>query len=250
MILISPIGLPNIAMDCFIYVVNSLTSFFSSSLRKKVWRYAVVMILIYAATGTVKLIVHYLYNDPKFFIYWVFYLLPFCIYGVRYFQIFTTLIIVHHRLDKLVMILKELNLLHSKPKQDTTDSSNTNIKFISQALPFYKTTEYLEQQYDAENSDMKRLLIIRDLYNRLWELTTMLNNDIGISVLSNVGNDFISITANCYWIFLYFKPYSTVSDNFLKITISTIWSTPHLFNILMLALLCERTVQRVSTRQE
>nr|XP_036213615.1 putative gustatory receptor 2a isoform X2 [Bactrocera oleae] len=204
------------------------------------------MIFVYFGTEALKLWLHFLANDQNYSINLIFYLLPFYICGVRYFQIFTAIMIVRHRLDKLVTAMNELNLLNSKPKQNTGGSSNTNIKFISQASPVYEITDYLKHQYDMENADMKRLLIIRDLYNRLWELTVTLNYDFGISILTNVGNDFISITANCYWIFLNLKTYSTTLQNFLEIARSLTWSTPHLFNVLMLALLCERTVQRTT----
>ncbi|XP_011194022.2 putative gustatory receptor 2a [Zeugodacus cucurbitae] len=216
------------------------------SFRKKIFRRGIVMILIYAGTGALKLLTHFFTNDKNFSIYWVFYLLPLCICGVRYFQIFSAIMIVSHRLDKLVTAMNELNLLHSKPKADSTDSSIINVKSISQALSVYETSEYLKHKYDMENPDMKRLLIIRDLYNRLWELTATINSDFGISILTNVGNDFISITSNCYWIFLNFKSYAATLENFLQIASSFIWSMPHLFNVLMLALLCERTVQRTT----
>lgn len=154
--------------------------------------------------------------------------------------------IIRQRLDKLVETLNELNLLKAKPMQQMSEDSKTNIKFITATLPVYETTEYLKRKYNMDNPDMKRLLIIRDLYNRLWEVTVTVNNDFGVSILTNVGNDFISITSNCYWIFLNFKSYSGTLQDFLQIASSAIWSAPHLYNVLMLALLCERTIQKVS----
>ncbi|XP_039960334.1 putative gustatory receptor 2a [Bactrocera tryoni] len=213
-------------------------------LRQKILRRGVVMILIFVSVEALKLLVYVLASGRNFSIYWLFYMLPFLICGVRYFQIFTAIMIVRHRLDKLVTAINELNLLNSKPKP--ADSSNTNIKFISQASTVNEITEYLKHQYDMENTDMKRLLIIRDLYNRLWELTATLNKDFGISILINVGNDFISITTNCYWIFLQFNTFSVSLENFMQISSNLIWSITHLFNVLMLAMLCERTVQRTT----
>ncbi|XP_049310814.1 putative gustatory receptor 2a [Bactrocera dorsalis] len=193
-------------------------------LRQKILRRGVVMILIFVSVEALKLLVYFLASGRNFSIYWLFYMLPFLICGVRYFQIFTSIMIVRHRLDKLVTAIKELNLLNSKPKQYT----------------------YLKHQYDMENTDMKRLLIIRDLYNRLWELTATLNKDFGISILTNVGNDFISITTNCYWMFLQFNTFSASLEKFMQISSNLIWSITHLFNVLMLAMLCERTVQRTT----
>ncbi|XP_018794455.1 PREDICTED: putative gustatory receptor 2a [Bactrocera latifrons] len=241
--------------NTFIKQVRELDRIFECSLnvhvdnghlRQKILRRGVVMIFIFVSVEALKLLVYFLACGRNFPIYWLFYMLPFLICGVRYFQIFTAIMIVRHRLDKLVTVINELNLLNSKPKQYTADNSNTSIKFITQATTVYEITEYLKHQYDMENTDVKRLLIIRDLYNRLWELTATVNKNFGISILTNVGNDFISITTNCYWIFLQFNTFSASLENFLQISSNLIWSITHLFNVLMLAMLCERTVQRTT----
>ncbi|XP_054730995.1 putative gustatory receptor 2a [Anastrepha obliqua] len=216
------------------------------ALRTQLIRRGIIMLAIYLASELFILFAKFLVKDRHFSIYWLFYLLPFFICGLRYFQIFVAITIIRQRLDKLLLTLNELNLLNSKQKQATNSNSNTNIKFISQTLPIYETSEYLHRHYDMENPDMKRLLIIRDLYNRLWESTGTLNRDFGISILINVGNDFISITSNCYWIFLNFKGYSATLNDFLQIASSAVWSVPHVFNVLILALLCERTVQKTT----
>ncbi|XP_017474702.1 PREDICTED: putative gustatory receptor 2a [Rhagoletis zephyria] len=197
------------------------------SLRSQLRRRGLIMLAIYVSSELLILFAKFLTKDRHFSIYWLLYLLPFFVCGLRYFQIFTAIMIVRQRLDKLVLVLNELNLLKT--------------------FPSYETSDWQNRRTDMENPDMKRLLTIRDLYNRLWELTGTLNADFGVSILTNVGNDFLSITSNCYWIFLNFKGYSATLNDFLQIASSAVWSAPHLFNVLMLALLCERTVQKTTT---
>ncbi|KAH8397932.1 hypothetical protein KR222_006668 [Zaprionus bogoriensis] len=75
---------------------------------------------------------------------------------------------------------------------------------------------------------------------RLWQLVGLLNRCYGLSMLVNLGNDFLAITSNCYWIFLNFRQFAASPYDFLQILGSTLWTTPHLGNVLALALMCER----------
>ncbi|KAH8284291.1 hypothetical protein KR044_006933 [Drosophila immigrans] len=87
------------------------------------------------------------------------------------------------------------------------------------------------------------------LYQRLWLLVGLLNRCYGLSMLVNLGNDFLAITSNCYWIFLNFRQFAASPYDFLQILGSTLWTTPHLGNVLALALLCERAAYFVSSNR-
>jgi len=97
---------------------------------------------------------------------------------------------------------------------------------------------------------MQRLITARVLYQRLWLLVALLNRCYGLSMLVNLGNDFLAITSNCYWIFLNFRQFAASPYDFLQILGSTLWTTPHLGNVLALALMCERASYFVSISEE
>lgn len=181
-------------------------------------------------------------------------MMPLLICGLRYFQMFTSIRIVKRRFDKLIQVLNEINLQNPTPEiitDDTVYKSLEPFKTVTRS-PFSLLEVSLQQhkkRYEMENPDLKRLLIIRDLYNRLYLLTEIVNRYFGISMLVNLGNDFISITSNCYWIFINFKNFTSTTKDFLQIAGSAVWSVPHLLNVLILAILCEKTVQCVSRKK-
>ncbi|KAH8289114.1 hypothetical protein KR054_000549 [Drosophila jambulina] len=65
-------------------------------------------------------------------------------------------------------------------------------------------------------------------------------------IFTAVGNDFLAITSNCYWMFLNFRQSAASALDILQIVASAVWSAPHLGNVLVLSLLCDRTAQCVS----
>ncbi|EDX00660.2 LOW QUALITY PROTEIN: uncharacterized protein Dyak_GE14583, partial [Drosophila yakuba] len=101
----------------------------------------------------------------------------------------------------------------------------------------------LEAQDDLEEAAMDRLIAVRLVYQRVWALVALLNRCFGLSVLMQVGNDFLAITSNCYWMFLNFRQSAASPFDILQIVASGVWSAPHLGNVLVLSLLCDRTAQ-------
>lgn len=221
----------------------------------------------------------------NFFLFWIFYLMPMLICGLRYFQIFTYVTIVKKRLDKIVEILVEINLVKNSnepipdcllmpainllSKQSTigntspsvaaaTAVTNTAIAPVTQpnrctkeaAVKTTNRTTIMRRNYCnvIESNEIKKIFIIRDIYGRLYELTNQINGYFGVSMLINIGNDFISITSNCYWIFISFKEFTSSTTYILQIACSAVWSIPHILNILVLANICEQTVKSVSLR--
>ncbi|XP_043660382.1 putative gustatory receptor 2a isoform X1 [Drosophila teissieri] len=177
------------------------------------WGYAVSQLLILGA----KLLA----RGDRFPIYWISYLLPLLVCGLRYFQIFNATQLVRQRLDVLLVALQQLQLHRKGPAVDTV----------------------LEAQDDLEDAAMDRLIAVRLVYQRVWALVALLNRCYGLSVLMQVGNDFLAITSNCYWMFLNFRQSAASPFDILQIVASGVWSAPHLGNVLVLSLLCDRTAQ-------
>lgn len=162
---------------------------------------------------------------------------------------FTAMRILKHRYDLLVKILNQINLRkHKCPQKDVDIMNTTNPLNFPQTLALLETSLLKKRRCDMENPELKKLLIVRDVYNRLFNISEIINNYFGVSMLINVGNDFISITSNCYWIFYNFQDFHSTRNDFLLIAGSAVWSIPHLVNVLVLAILCERTVQTVGFR--
>ncbi|XP_016947915.1 putative gustatory receptor 2a [Drosophila biarmipes] len=190
-------------------------------MRRQTMRRAVWMMWGYAVSQTLMLGAKLLDQSHRFPVYWICYLLPLLVCGLRYFQIFTATQIVRQRLDVLLEALQQLQLQQKSQAGD----------------------DGLEERADVEQAAMERLLAVRLVYQRVWALVALLNRCYGLSMLMQVGNDFLAITSNCYWMFLNFRQSAASPFDILQIVASAVWSAPHLGNVLVLSLLCDRTAQ-------
>ncbi|EDW78243.1 uncharacterized protein Dwil_GK16279 [Drosophila willistoni] len=205
-----------------INVVNN--QFRRCSIRRAMW-----MLAGYMLSQSFILVTKMLGSDHQFPIYWLYYLLPLLICGMRYYQIFTAVLIIRERLELLLQVLQTLRLSGS------SDPFGVDSDIGKQCI----ATEMNMRAVSA--SSLNQLVAVRQLYQRLWTLATYLNRSHGLSMLLQVGNDFLAITSNCYWIFLNFRQFVASPYDFLQIVASIVWSAPHLGNVLILALICERT---------
>lgn len=168
----------------------------------------------------------YQHKDKELTIsYWIQYLLPLLLSGSRYFQIFFYVNLINQRIIKINDFLHEIKLVQDSLPVATVKLFNINSK-------------------GQQGVGFVRLLAIRQLYNSLYKLTNVFNKCFGLSILISVGNDFLSITSNCYWIFL--QASSNSVGNVLRILASTAWTIPHLFTIIMIASTCHKAAQNVS----
>ncbi|XP_017092933.2 putative gustatory receptor 2a [Drosophila bipectinata] len=188
-------------------------------LRRQLGRQAVWLLWGYAISQSLILCAKLLGPGHYFPVYWIYYLLPLMVCGLRYFQIFTAVQIVRWHLDLLLQSLQQLQ-----------------VKAVVLG-------DHGGECLEAENMAMKRLSAVRIIYQRVWALVSLLNRGFGISMLLLVGNDFLAITSNCYWIFLRFRQSDASLGDILNILASALWSAPHLGNVLILSLLCDRATQ-------
>ncbi|XP_037725844.1 putative gustatory receptor 2a isoform X1 [Drosophila subpulchrella] len=190
-------------------------------MRRQTTRRAVWMLWGYAVSQFLILGAKLLAPGHRFPVYWISYLLPMLVCGLRYFQIFTATQIVRQRLDVLLVALQQLQLQQKSPAVDAEPEEHAHL----------------------EHAAMERLMAVRLVYQRVWALVALLNRCYGLSMLMQVGNDFLAITSNCYWMFLNFRQSSASPLDILQIVASALWSAPHLGNVLVLSLLCDRTAQ-------
>ncbi|XP_037817969.1 putative gustatory receptor 2a [Lucilia sericata] len=219
--------------------------------RRTTIQRGILMAFFYLAAEFFILASKLVAEEQNFILFWIFYLMPLLICGIRYFQMFTSMSILKHRFDLLVKVLNQINLRkHICEPNDVNlmDGLNGQVSLnISHTLALLESSMLKKRRCDMENPELKKLLIVRDVYNRLFNLSEILNGYFGVSMLINVGNDFISITSNCYWIFYNFQDFHSTRNDFLLIAGSAVWSIPHLLNVLVLAILCERTVQTTNS---
>ena len=209
------------------------------------------MLFIYLAAEFFILASKLITHEQNFILFWIFYLMPLIICGMRYFQMFTWVRILKHRFELLVKVVDTINLRSYKSPAnknlDLMDAFNGQKKLnLPYTIALLETSLLKQKHCDMENPELKKLMIVRNLYNRLYAASENINRYFGISMLINVGNDFISITSNCYWIFYTFQDFHSTTRDFLLIAGSAVWTIPHLINVLVLAILCEKTMQNVS----
>ncbi|XP_016998575.2 putative gustatory receptor 2a isoform X1 [Drosophila takahashii] len=191
-------------------------------MRRQTTRRAVWMLWGYAVSQILILGAKLLAPGTSFPVYWICYLLPLLVCGLRYFQIFTATQIVRQRLEVLLVALQQLQLQQKSSSEEEEES---------------------QSQSDVEEAAMEQLIAVRLVYQRVWALVALLNRCYGLSMLIQVGNDFLAITSNCYWMFLNFRQSAASPYDILQIVASAVWSAPHLGNVLVLSLLCDRTAQ-------
>ncbi|XP_017086751.1 putative gustatory receptor 2a isoform X2 [Drosophila eugracilis] len=189
--------------------------------RRQMMRRAVWILWGYIISQIVILGAKLLAPGHSFLMYWICYLLPQLVCGLRYFQISIATEIVRQRLDVVLVILQQLHLQKENPTVVTVP----------------------EELADLRQAAMEQLSAVRIVYQRVWALVALLNRCYGLSMLIQVGNDFLTITSNCYLIFLNFRLLTTSPYDILQIVASAMWSAPHLSNVLVLSLLCDRTAQ-------
>ncbi|XP_020806173.1 putative gustatory receptor 2a [Drosophila serrata] len=197
-------------------------------MRRQTARSAMWMLWGYALSQSLILGAKLLAPGHQFPVYWIYYLLPLLVCGLRYFQIFTAVQIVRRRLDVLLLALQQLQL-----SQKSTEAATIGER--ADPKP--------EDCGDPDQAAMERLMTVRVVYQRVWALVALLNRCYGLSMLMQVGNDFLAITSNCYWMFLNFRQSAASALDILQIVASAVWSAPHLGNVLVLSLLCDRTAQ-------
>lgn len=170
-------------------------------------------------------------------------LTPFLLISLRYFQIIMLMSLIRDRFGHLNYVLENIDLCG----KGIMLMGNLKIGSGNQIL---LVAEYQGQQRKTENNNKRiqrlraldQLLIVRDLYDRLWDLTQLINACFGWSLLINTANDFISITSNCYLIFLLAK--FGLSD-IMRIVSSVCWTIPHIINLLGITHLCSTTIKKV-----
>lgn len=176
------------------------------------------------------------YGEPMFSFYvsyWMAYFLPYLFSCTRYFQLVCCIWAIKQRFDLLNERLSKTELTAGKKKK--------KLKIVS--LQLHNELNFFGHM--RPQTDFDDLILFRKVYDKLYRSSLVVNYSFGLSTLMNLGNDFLAITLNAYFIFL------TVQNAFsirhvLRILQSIFWCFPHCVNIFAISAASHFTIQTVS----
>lgn len=166
--------------------------------------------------------------------YWLSYFIPYVISCFRYFQIFNLVSFIHKRIAILNDKLAELDM---KAEEEEPIQLPTGFKLY--------TTDNKFKSRPPTIKNFEQLNLFRETYDKLYVLSTIVNYSFGLSTLVNIGNDFVSITSNTYFMFIRLQKVALDLDDILRIMETIFWCLPHFVNVLVIVALCHSTVQTV-----
>lgn len=206
--------------------------------RGRNWLLMLTFAVVFVGLQLVALVLLVLREEFDSILYWVSYLLPYLVTCLRYFQFLNCIWFIRTRLEILNERLMDINLMEKPAStfKQLANNSITNFKLYA--------TEITKRSKPIRN--YQQLILLRQMYDKLYVLTIMINYAFGISNLINIANDFVSITSNCYFIFLSLKNV-TLLYNDVTIVIQSIFEClPHLLNVTLISAACHFTVYTVS----
>lgn len=169
---------------------------------------------------------------PFYIFYWMTYFLPYLFSCTRYFQLVSCIWAIKQRFELLNERLSKTELKVAKKKQ--------KCKTISWQLE----NEMNFFRHMRPPTDFDDLILFRKVYNKLYRSSLVINYSFGLSTLINLGNDFLAITLNAYFIFLSVQNEFT-TRHVLKVFQSIFWSFPHCVNIFAISAASHFTIQTV-----
>lgn len=168
---------------------------------------------------------------------WIITAISFIVTSLRYLQIFMFVRGINEMLIEFTIFVEQTSLYTKETKaSEGHPCINSNANII-----------YDPEQPLSVDEKFTKLEEIRIIYDDATLLCDKISTNFGISLLVNLANNFIAVTANCYWFF------SALIDldgfpwkKLLTFLGNVVWSMPHMLNVVAIALVCHWTVERVS----
>ncbi|CAO1403088.1 unnamed protein product [Diamesa hyperborea] len=182
--------------------------------------------------------------------YWLSYLFPYLVSCFRYYQVINCVWFIKKRYqylnDKLEQLKSKQKMLKEVPSVNVHGKSKfvATIGFVEESyFKIYSTAnKHQRKSKSMPIKDFEHLILMRELYDKLYVISTMINYSFGLSNLVNIGNDFVAITSNCYFVFLSLQHVPLQEEHVLKVIGSIFWSIPHFVNVFALSAVCHLTV--------
>lgn len=170
------------------------------------------------------------------------YFVPFFLSSLAYYQInlWINLIQRHFRILKTF-----ISHLECDTTKHPTKMANSLETFQSTLATDYHRIINLNSNLSYNSAILiKHFIIVRDLYNRLWIQTNLVNERFRWSTILMIGNDFISLLSNFYWMLICMLHYSMCRD--MSITACFLWSLLNILHIFLLCGTCHKTVDEAN----
>ena len=183
------------------------------------------MIMFYFGMELIVLTVLTIRMEYRMVGYWLSYLLPYLVSCLRYYQVINCISFIKKRFQYLNDKLEQLKLKQKMMKEVPSMNVHGKSKFIATIgfveESYFKIYSTANKQKKKSKSmpikDFEQLIIMRQLYDKLYVISTMINYSFGLSNLVNIGNDFVAITSNCYFVFLSLQNVPLQEEHFLKV---------------------------------
>lgn len=166
--------------------------------------------------------------------YWASYFFPSFVGCLRYYQLISLMWFIRSRTEILNARLADLRLFSDKSFHHQTQS--------------YKLYEldYQHLQRPKPLKTFQKLILFKQVYKKLYNVSMLTNYAFGLSSVVNIANDFVSITANAYFVFLSLQNSPFTVDDILKVIQSVCFCFPHIINIVTVSAASHYTTLSVS----
>lgn len=150
-----------------------------------------IVLLVFLFFIRIGLTVHLNYRNQAD-IYWYQCILSIWIVRTRSNQVLVFVLILRARLHYIFEKLNEIRIgynLYSRRINQWTIVHDANAHFVLDSIW-------------TKDSIYDRLMSLKQIYGKLYELCEQINNLFGLSLLTIIAQSFMDITTNAYWIFL------------------------------------------------
>ena len=169
------------------------------------------------------------------------YCLPFLTCCARYIQIGSCVLVIMTRFEKLNEKLSEIDIKNHKTELDLSHIRSIQSMLFAEDFKHFTKKESL--------NTFKKLILMRQMYGKLNSMSLKVNYSFGLSCVIMIANDFVSLTANSYFIFISLTSSPFLFDNFLHVIQIFFWLLPHLMNVVAICAICHLTVNVVSIKK-
>lgn len=163
---------------------------------------------------------------------------PFIVCCFRYYQVFTCVWVIRQRYKLLNKRLAEIELMDGGTKKVSREVPSLDFKLCISEVKTEKRSKPLKS--------FEELIILRQLYDKLYVMSTLVNYVFGLSNLVNIASDFVAVTANSYFIFISLQSSLIGVPQLLKVAQSIFSCLVQVVNVVSLTAICFFTMQTVS----
>lgn len=189
-------------------------------------------LIFYIGLQLMTLLINVKFLEGNQVSYWACYIAPYLVSCFRYFQVVNYVWFIKKRYEILNDRLEEIQLKSSL----CTKQNHSNVyKLYFKKLRFSRPTVNFQE-----------IALMRQMYEKVYVLSTIFNRSFGLSNLFSIANDFVAITVSAYFVFLSLQSWPLPREYLLMNLQTIFWCLPHFTNIFLIAMVCQLTVQKVS----